>query len=365
MSAAFTFDELLSLALAQEASDIHLREDDELQIRNRKGDMTRLNVVVPVAAVDEFVRERMTPRQAATLQEIGQADFAYVNPQGQRFRVNIFRERGKRVLVLRVIRSQIRTCEELGVAPQITSLVSASEGLILVTGPTGSGKSTTLAALIQKLNMEEALNIITIEEPIEMVYPPGRGMISQREVGTDTADFMGAVRASLRQDPDVVLIGEMRDRETADAALSLAGTGHLVFSTLHTQDSVRTLTRVMEFYSHDARPGVQAQMANVLRGVVSQRLLPTADPNGGRALATELMVCTGRVSEALAQGALDKVREAVHEAGQRGDAREMWTFDQDLVRLVLAGELTRETAMSAAIRPGDVHTALSAARGLL
>ena len=273
-----------------------------------------------------------------------------------RFRVNIFYQRGNISLVARAIPHRIRTIEELGLPAVVTELADEPRGIILVTGSTGSGKSTTLAAIIDHVNNTRAAHIVTIEDPIEFVHRDARSMISQREIGSDTASFKHALRRVLRQDPDVILIGEMRDEETVQTALSAAETGHLVLSTIHTVDAAESINRMLDFFPPHQHTQVRSMIAGTLKGVVSQRLVPAAV--GGRVAAVEVLRMTGRVRDAIRDPTHSEVGLAQIIAD--GSYYGMQTFDQALLAHVRSGRVKVEDALEAATSPHDFKLLLAA-----
>jgi twitching motility protein PilT len=273
-----------------------------------------------------------------------------------RFRINIFRQRGRISLVARAIPHRIRTVEELGLPAVITELADEARGIVLVTGTTGSGKSTTLAAVIDHINKTRSAHVVTIEDPIEYVHEDQRSMISQREIGSDTATFKSALRRVLRQDPDVILIGEMRDEETVSTALSAAETGHLVLSTIHTVDAAESINRMLDFFPPHQHGQVRSMIAGTLRGVISQRLVPGAV--GGRIAAVEVLRMTGRVHDVIHDPAHHEV--GLGEIIADGSYYGMQTFDQALLAHVRANLVRVEDAIAAASSPHDFKLMLEA-----
>jgi twitching motility protein PilT len=282
-------------------------------------------------------------------------DLSHEIPGVARFRINAFRQRGGVSLVARAIPHRVRTIEELALPPVIASLADEQRGIVLVTGTTGSGKSTTLAAMIHHINLTRAAHVVTIEDPIEFVHRDLRSVISQREVGVDTASFTRALRRVLRQDPDVILIGEMRDEETVATAMSAAETGHLVLSTIHTVDAAESINRMLDFFPPHQHGQIRSMLAGTLRGVISQRLVPAA--GGGRVAACEVLRTTGRVRDMILDptqtGALSTV---IAEGGYYG----MQTFDQALYAHVVAGRVTVDDALKVASSPHDFKLLLDA-----
>ncbi|HWH45131.1 MAG TPA: type IV pilus twitching motility protein PilT [Thermoleophilaceae bacterium] len=332
-------------------SDLHLKVPAHPLIRVN-------GVLEPIPGADELTpedtervfRDMLTDegklKEFATEHEV---DYAYGVPGLCRFRVNAFRQRGAISIVCRVIPHQIRTIEELGLPEVISELAKEERGIILVTGTTGSGKSTTLAAMIDQINKAEAKHIVTIEDPIEFLHPDRRSVVNQREVGEDTTSFKRALRRVLRQDPDVILIGEMRDEETVQTALSAAETGHLVLSTLHTVDAPETVNRIIDFFPPHMHQQARAMLAGTLKGVVSQRLVRTADGKG-RVATCEVLRMTGRVRDMIMNPEeTGKLTDAIAEGTYYG----MQTFDQALLAHVQGGRVSMEEALKAATHPHD------------
>jgi twitching motility protein PilT len=287
--------------------------------------------------------------------EEGEADFSYSIPSVSRFRVNAFRQRGSISIVCRAIPYQVRTIEDLGLPPAIRALAEERRGIILLTGTTGSGKSTTLAAMIDHINETRAEHIITLEDPIEYLHADKRSIVNQREVGSDTRSFARAMRRVLRQDPDVILIGEMRDEETVRTALSAAETGHLVLSTLHTLDATETINRIIDFFPPHLQQQARVMLASTLRGAVSQRLVPTIDGNG-RVAASEVLIVTGRVEDLILNPEeTGKISQVIAE----GDFYGMQTFDQALLGHVESGKVSEKVAMDYASSPHDFKLMLA------
>jgi twitching motility protein PilT len=350
---------LLRRAVDAGASDVHLKLDRPPLLR-RDGDVSVLDGLEPLtsADLDGFLREvtAATPQRYDQFQESGDLDVAYTAPGLPRFRVNAFRQRGAVSFAVRVIPAEVPQIGELGMPKGVARLAEEHRGLILVTGATGSGKTTTLAAIIDHLNRTRRSHIVTIEDPIEILHPDRSSIVNQREVGLDTADFGQALRRALRQDPDTILIGELRDAETAQTALQAAESGHLVLSTLHTVDAAETVGRVIEFFPPAKQQQIRSILAGVLRGVVSQRLLPRI--GGGRVAAVEVMVVNARIADLLREGRADEIGDAIAE----GAFFDMQTFDEALISLVLGGEVDAETAANAASVRHDFLVALERAR---
>ena len=342
---------VLTAIVKEGASDIHLRTGSAPAGRvngviRRYGD-TRL----APEHVEAFTREMMSPAMWDAFTEKREADFAYGIPNLARFRVNAYYQRGTIGLIMRVIEDKaIPTFAQLGLPiDTFEALAQHERGLVLVTGPTGSGKTTTLASLLNHINATQPVNIVTLEDPIEVLHRDQMAMISQRELGMDTMSFANGLRASMRQDPDVILIGEMRDKETVEAALSAAQTGHLVFSTLHTQDAIRTVNRIIDFFAPHERDQIRQGLSESIVGIVSQRLLPKA--TGGRVLGLEILLGTPTVRECIKD---PERTEEIKQALQEGGARGMHTFDQHLASLVASGLMTEEDAMASATSPHEL-----------
>jgi twitching motility protein PilU len=292
------------------------------------------------AAVEKIIRDALTATDGAEFERTHELNKAHLVPGVGRFRLNVFRQRGQVGLVARLIRIDFPSADELGLPRALKELVLSRRGLVLVTGATGSGKSTTLAALIDHRNVETRGHILTIEDPIEFVHPHKGCVLTQREVGVDTDSFAAALKSALRQAPDVILIGEMRDLETVEAAIHFAETGHLVLGTLHANNANQAVERVMNFFPPETHVALYAQLALNLRGIVSQRLVPCADGKG-RVAAIEIMLNTPRVADLIAKGEIAALKGAMEANEQDGSQ----TFDQALYRLYRTGQVTLEEAL--------------------
>jgi twitching motility protein PilT len=345
---------LLRHAVELGASDIHLKLGRPPVLR-RDGGLATLDAPpldeAALASILTIVGAR-SPERLAAFQTTGDLDIAYQDEDLPRFRVNAYRQRGATSFAFRVIPKNVPTLEQLGIPPVVRTLAEEHRGLILVTGATGSGKTTTLAAMIDHMNKTRSQHIITIEDPIEILHPDQGCIVNQREIGLDTTDFGQALRRALRQDPDVILIGELRDAETAQTALQAAESGHLVLSTLHTIDAAETVGRMVEFFPPEKQVVIRAIMAGVLRGVISQRLLPRV--GGGRVAAIEAMVMNARIADLIREGRADEITDAVAEGEYFG----MQTFTQALIEQVLSGAVDREVAANAATHRHDFLVAL-------
>jgi twitching motility protein PilT len=279
--------------------------------------------------------------------QTGELDMAFTHPSLPRFRVNGFRQRGAISFAFRVIPREIPTFEQLELPPGVASLASYHRGFLLVTGATGAGKSTTLAAMVDHINRTRRQHILTIEDPIEILHADRGCIVNQREIGLDSASFSQALRRAMRQDPDVILIGELRDRETAETALQAAESGHLVMSTMHTIDAAETVARFVELFQETKQAQIRSILAGVLRGVVSQRLLPRI--GGGRVAAVEVMVTNARIADLVREGKSEEIPEALAD----GAFFQMQTFAQSLIALVLEGKVDKEIAANAASHRHD------------
>ncbi|HEX3057004.1 MAG TPA: PilT/PilU family type 4a pilus ATPase [Gaiellaceae bacterium] len=348
---------LLRHAVELGASDIHLKHGRPPVLR-RDGGLVALETAplgeADLASILDIVGAR-SPERRAAFETSGDLDIAYQDEDLPRFRVNAYRQRGATSFAFRVIPKNVPTLEQLGIPAVVQTLADEHRGLILVTGATGSGKTTTLAAMIDHMNKTRTQHIITIEDPIEILHPDQGCIVNQREIGLDTTDFAQALRRALRQDPDVILIGELRDAETAQTALQAAESGHLVLSTLHTIDAAETVGRMVEFFPPEKQQVIRAILAGVLRGVVSQRLLPRE--GGGRVAAIEAMVMNARIADLIREGRADEVTDAVAEGEYFG----MQTFTQALIQHVLSGSVDREVAANAATHRHDFLVALERA----
>lgn len=335
-----TLDDLLKLTVEKHSSDLHLVAGASPSIR-RNGEVERQDLpALSPRDMEELLGGVLSPLQWEKLNEAWELDFSYSLAGVARFRGNVMVQRGSYAAVFRAVPYVVPVFNDLGLPQQIRKLCNLSRGLVLVTGPTGSGKSTTLAALIDVLNNERKLNIITVEDPIEFLHRHKMSTVRQREIGTDTHSFGNALRHVLRHDPDVILIGEMRDVESISIALTAAETGHLVFSTLHTQTAPLTISRIVDVFQSDRRDQVRQQLANSLRAVISQQLVPTADGNG-RVAAVEYMVDTPAIRSLIREGKEHQLYNSI----QTGQGFGMQTMDTALAKLCIEGKITRESAL--------------------
>ena len=348
-------NDLLRRAVESRASDIHLKVGRPPMVR-RDGSVGPLPGWPDLTAEDLDAALRavttIAPQRYDLFHETGDLDIAYTGEGLPRFRVNAFRQRGSVSFALRVIPKEVPRFENLGLPRGIQRLAEEHRGLVLVTGATGSGKTTTLAAMIDYINRSRQSHIVTIEDPIEILHPDRESIVNQREIGLDTEDFGQALRRALRQDPDTILIGELRDAETAQTALQAAESGHLVFSTLHTVDAAETIGRMIEFFPEGKQAQVRSIMAGVLRGVVSQRLLPRVD--GGRVAAVEIMITNARIADLIRENKPEEITDAIAE----GEFFHMQTFQKALIDKVLDGSVDREVAANASSSRHDFMVAL-------
>jgi twitching motility protein PilT len=347
-------DALLTAAVQAGASDIHLKLGRPPLVR-LDGAVTPLEG--PELTEDDLdaclrALTAIAPQRYEAFQQTGELDIAYTGPDLPRFRVNAFRQRGATSFALRVIPRRVPRFSDLGLPPGVERLAEEHRGLVLVTGATGSGKTTTLAAIIDHINRSRQSHIVTIEDPIEVLHTDQQSIVNQREVGLDTENFGQALRRALRQDPDTILIGELRDAETAQTALQAAESGHLVFSTLHTIDSAETVGRLIEFFPEGKQQQIRSILAGVLRGVISQRLLPRT--GGGRVAVVEVMVNNARIADLIREGKPEEIGDAIAE----GDFFGMQTFQQALISKVLEGAIDNDAAADASSNRHDFLVAL-------
>jgi twitching motility protein PilT len=333
---SFVLDDLLIHVLAIGGSDLHLTSGAPPTVR-KSGDMLRIDGhgrLTP-STLQETLYGIMTERQRKVYEEELELDFAYSVPGKARFRVNIYQQRGSIGAVMRLIPWEILSLESLGMPAVIGTFADLKRGLVLVTGPTGSGKSTTLAAVIDKVNHSRRGHILTIEDPVEFLHAHGSCLVNQREVGKDTHGFRTALKHALRQDPDVILVGELRDLETISVALTAAETGHLVFATLHTQSAQDTITRIVDVFPADQQQQVRTQLAATLQGVVCQALARTVDGKG-RAAAVEVMVCNSGIRAMIRDDKLQQIQGSLQAGAKDG----MQTMNAHLAALVKGGRIS-------------------------
>lgn len=334
-----TLDDMLRWIVQVDASDLHLASDMPPKARVH-GSLKQIpgSGVIPARILEQMLLGLMNDRQTAQFNETSDIDMAYALGENARFRVNVFRARGKVGSVMRLIPSRVKTCDELNVDPNLRALMTRSQGLILVTGPTGSGKSTLLAAMIDEANKTRQDHILTIEDPIEFTHRSQACTVTQREVYEDTKSFASALKASLREDPDIILVGEMRDQETTQAALEAADTGHLVLGTMHTRSAPETITRVVNIFPAELQAQIQATLASSLQAVVTQTLVKTIDGTG-RAPAQEVMILNDGIRNQIRAGKLEQIASALQTGADTG----MHTMSHDLARLVREGRISEAT----------------------
>jgi twitching motility protein PilT len=354
----FDLLEVLRFVVREEGSDLHLKVDSRplARVHGRLAPIEQYDSL-QAADTERVLREMLTdPVKLAEFDAEHEVDFSYAAEGLARFRVNAFQQRGVVSIAMRVIPYAVRTVDELGLPAVISDLADEERGLILLTGTTGSGKSTTLAAIIDHINETKRRHIVTIEDPIEYLHSDRKSIINQREVGMDTVSFSRAMRRVLRQDPDVILIGEMRDEETVRTALSAAETGHLVLSTVHTLDAPESVNRIVDFFPLHEQTQARAMLAGTLRGVVSQRLVPTPD-GSGRVCVCEILRMTGRARDMILDPEeTGRLREVIAEGEYYG----MQTFDQALLRHHQAGRVSMKDALRVATSPHDFKLLVSA-----
>src|SRR5213083_2207949 len=342
MPAANSIDELLEHMVTQNASDLHVTVGTPPVIRVR-GEVERLDGFDPLNAeqTQQLLYRILSSEQQKNFELNRQLDFSYSMPGLARFRVNVYFQRESIGAAFRLIPTELKTLEELGIPASLHVLAEKPRGLVLVTGPTGSGKSTTLAAIIDEINRNRSEHILTIEDPIEFLHRHKRCIVNQREIGPDATSFAEALRAALRQDPDVILVGEMRDLETIATALTAAETGHLVFGTLHTQSAPSTIDRIIDVFAAEQQEQIRIQIANSLQGVVTQALLPTAD-GAGRVPALEILLPDDAVRNLIRQGKVEQIYSVM----QTNTSRGMQTMEQSLAELILRRVITLQDGLA-------------------
>ena len=346
------FIDILKAAVDKGASDVHILIGKQPMVRNR-------GEILPLVEFGEITAEEskrliysiLYDEQKQKFEETLELDCSFEVKNLSRFRVNVLMQKNGVEAVLRIISSKIPEPESLRLSPAITDLTDLPRGMVLVTGPTGSGKSTTLACLIKIINQKYSHHILTIEDPIEFVYEPANSIVRQREVGQSTRSFQNALRSALREDPDVILVGEMRDLETIQLAISAAETGHLCFGTLHTTDAAQTVDRMIDVFPPSQQQQVRVQLSSVLKGVVCQTLLPRQD-NDGRIAAREIMIVTPAISNLIREGKTHMINNAIETGSKFG----MITLDKALIELVKSGMVTLEEACAKAHSPEVVRS---------
>lgn len=342
--AVLKIEKLLEEVVKQDASDLHLTVGVPPMLRV-DGALKPIANIAPLtgAEVEKLIFSVVDDVQKDILLKDMEVDFSFAFGDVARFRANAYHQKGNLALALRLIPTQIRTIEELGMPKTIEALTDFPRGLVLVTGPTGSGKSTTLAAMIDRINREKSVHIITIEDPIEYTHKNQKSVLEQREVHYDTRSFSAALRSILREDPDVVLIGEMRDLETIASAITIAETGHLVLATLHTNNAAQSVDRMIDVFPPHQQQQIRVQLSNILNAIVSQRLIPAI--GGGRVVATEIMIANPAVRNIIREGKTHQLDAVIQTGAEEG----MQTMDRNLATLVKSGKITLEEAKGYAI----------------
>ncbi|TET89939.1 MAG: PilT/PilU family type 4a pilus ATPase, partial [Sulfurovum sp.] len=339
----------LRTMISNEGSDLHVKSGSQVRVRVHGVLKVLGKDTLSAEMVDKLAREITTKDQYEKLINDRNLDFSYVLGDENRFRVNFFYQMDGLSAVFRIIPVKILTLDELNLPEVIKTFTDIQRGLVLVTGVTGSGKSTTLAAMIDKINREQKKHIITVEDPIEFVHKDRGCLVNQRGIGQDAHSFSDALRAALREDPDIILVGEMRDLETIDIALHAANTGHLVFSTLHTLDAKETIDRIVGMFGNEEQNRIRMSLASVLEGVISQRLIPTK--KGGRVAGIEILKKTARIEQLIAENRDAEIPDALFEGKEIYGTQ---TFDQALLDILRRGEITEKTALEYATNPADM-----------
>jgi twitching motility protein PilT len=337
---------VLKYAQENECSDIHLVANMPPMVRH-VGELVRLNL--PILTNDDvyaIIKNFLNETQKEFYDKGNDVDTSFTDDVGQRYRLNIFRQRDSYALVMRLLKNRIPTIDELNLPPILKSLALEPRGLVLVTGPTGSGKSTTLAAMIDYINTNKAKHILTLEDPIEYIHTSKKSLVNQREIHRDALDFHTSLRSALREDPDVILVGEMRDHETISLAVTAAETGHLVFSTLHTTGAANTVDRIIDAFPPHQQSQIRSQLSGVLKGVVSQALLPKTDKSG-RIAVHEIMLMTDAIGNLIRENKIVQINTAI----QTGLRLGMQTFEGNLAKLVIDNEITYEAANEVTSNP--------------
>ncbi len=337
--------EVLKIAVENNASDIHVKEGSPVFYRI-DGGMVGCDFTADRELLTTFIDAVANEKQQAMLESTGDLDLSHREDEVGRFRVNIHRQRGQLGITFRWVKSEILSIEQLNLPPVMTEIAKAKRGIIIITGTTGSGKSTTMAALLQYINTNRQEHVITIEDPIEFEFVDDQSVFEQREVGLDTDSFAGALKHALRQDPDVIMVGEMRDRISFEAALQAADTGHLVITTLHASNAAQTVTRILDMFEKNEQDQIREALATNLCAVISQRLAPLAG-GVGRAAVNEIMVNTPIIGKLIQEDRLEKLSGAIQ--GGQGDG--MMNFNQCLLELVNSGRVTREDALEISDNP--------------
>ena len=332
---------LLKIAIELEASDIHITVDSPPIVRTKGKFIKLTEKILTKYDTEEMVKEIAGENNFKKIKDYGEYDFSLAIESGERFRVNAYKQKGNYAIAIRTIKSQIPSFETLGLPNVLRTFTEKHKGLVLVTGPTGSGKSTTLASLIDIINTNQQKHIITLEDPIEYIHHHKQSLVNQREIGQDTESFNSALRAILRQDPDVILVGEMRDPETISIALTAAETGHLVFSTLHTVGAAKTIDRIVDMFPSGQHQQIRTQLSTVCEGVISQQLLQTIDGRK-RVAALEVMIANPAVRNLIRENKTYQIQNII----QTGSKLGMQSMDQELVNLYRQGKISRDSVLS-------------------
>lgn len=362
MATEITMRDLLQATIDEGASDLHVRAFMPPELRIHGELVAIADEAFTAEETRRLCNEIMTPEQVAEAESNGGTDFALAHEDGTRFRVSVFKERGRWGCVLRMIPSTLLTLEQIGLPPSIKELLFKPRGLILVTGPTGSGKSTTLASMIDVINQERSVHVVTVEDPIEFYHMSKKSLVTQREVGSDVPSFAEAIRRALRQDPDVILVGEMRDLETIGAAITAAETGHLVFGTLHTTGAAETIDRIVDAFPVDVQDQVRTQLSVGLQAVISQILLPKLGPDGqvhGRIAAFEIMLATPSVRSRIRDNKTFQIRSDIQTGAKFG----MVTLDACLLEHYRNGLIRYDDLVTKAQDPDSVVAKLNEEMG--
>lgn len=347
-----SINDLLSLAVDKGASDLHISVGYPPLLRIN-GDLLPVpSQVLTQEKVSQLFTEILQENQKKQLVNYLDIDFSYTHTTGNRFRINIFHKQGQLAGAFRLIPSKIRTITDLGMPSILQDFTSVANGLVLITGPTGSGKSTTIASVIQEINLTQARHIITIEDPVEYLFPRAKALVNQREVGKDVRSWTRGLREILREDPDVVLVGEMRDYETIALTITAAETGHLVFSTLHTNSASQTIDRIIDVFPDVQQAQIRAQLANVIHAVVSQRLIPLK--SGGRKAVCEIMIATPAIRNAIREKKTYQIDNMIQTSSELG----MISLEKSLVNLIRSGEITLDEAQAYTVKHNDLISLL-------
>ncbi len=342
-------DQIVDEGLKRVASDIHITVGIPPNLRINGALIHLGDKPLSPSDTEELVKQTLSEKQFEVLKDKGEVDFSYASPGKGRFRVNAYIQRGSYGMALRIIPLEIPTMQQLGLPSVISDLTRLPRGLILVTGPTGSGKSTTLATMIDQINRERNVHIMTLEDPIEYLHRHQKSIVNQREIGSDSQSFSSALRGALRQDPDVILVGEMRDLDTISIAITAAETGHLVLSTLHTLGAAKTIDRIIDVFPPYQQQQVRVQLASVIQAVISQQLLPKADGKG-RVAAHEIMIATPAIRNLIREDKIHQIDTSI----QTGGKFRMQTMDSSLVDLYNRGLIRKDIALTQAVNQEEI-----------